>query len=125
MSMRTPLGRVRGLGSAKSGTEHFWLQRVTAIATVSLVLAHVAERGGDTALRRNRVRAGREHLGDAGGAQAGLAAADHGAQAGAAGSHHDHVIGVILDRVGASLHRRGAAVSGTVASHRLTLRTTV
>lgn len=35
-SMRTPLGRVRGLGSAKSGTGHFWLQRVTAVANVVL-----------------------------------------------------------------------------------------
>ncbi len=39
MSMRTPLGRVRGLGSAKSGTEEFWRQRVTAIANVPLTLA--------------------------------------------------------------------------------------
>jgi succinate dehydrogenase / fumarate reductase membrane anchor subunit len=38
MSMRTPLSRVRGLGSAKSGTEHWWLQRVTAIANIPLVL---------------------------------------------------------------------------------------
>ena len=38
-SMRTPLGRVRGLGSAKSGTGHFWLQRVTAVANVFLTLA--------------------------------------------------------------------------------------
>jgi succinate dehydrogenase / fumarate reductase membrane anchor subunit len=37
-SLRTPLGRVRGLGSAKSGTEHFWLQRVTAVANVPLTL---------------------------------------------------------------------------------------
>lgn len=37
-SMRTPLGRVRGLGSARSGTEHFWMQRVTAIANVPLSL---------------------------------------------------------------------------------------
>lgn len=36
--MRTPLGRVRGLGSARSGTEHFWHQRLTAIANVPLVL---------------------------------------------------------------------------------------
>ncbi|MEQ9519154.1 MAG: succinate dehydrogenase, hydrophobic membrane anchor protein [Parvibaculum sp.] len=36
--MRTPLGRVRGLGSAKSGTEHFWLQRLTALANVPLVI---------------------------------------------------------------------------------------
>ena len=38
-SMRTPLARVRGLGSAKSGTGHFWLQRVTAVANVLLTLA--------------------------------------------------------------------------------------
>ncbi len=37
-SMRTPLGRVRGLGSAKSGTEHFWLQRLTAVANLPLSL---------------------------------------------------------------------------------------
>ena len=36
--MRTPLSRVRGLGSAKDGTEHFWRQRLTAIALVPLVL---------------------------------------------------------------------------------------
>lgn len=41
-SMRTPLGRVRGLGSAKSGTEHFWLQRVTAIANVVLAISFIA-----------------------------------------------------------------------------------
>ncbi len=32
------LGKVRGLGSAKSGTEHFWMQRVTAIANLPLVI---------------------------------------------------------------------------------------
>ncbi len=42
MSLRTPLGRVRGLGSAKEGTEHFWAQRVTAIALVPLALWFVA-----------------------------------------------------------------------------------
>jgi len=30
MDMRTPLGKVRGLGSAKDGTDHFWRQRLTA-----------------------------------------------------------------------------------------------
>lgn len=38
MSMRTPLGKVRGLGSAKSGTEHFWQQRLTAVANIPLVI---------------------------------------------------------------------------------------
>jgi len=42
MNMRTPLGRVRGLGSAKSGTHDFWLQRLTAIASVPLTLAGLA-----------------------------------------------------------------------------------
>jgi succinate dehydrogenase / fumarate reductase, membrane anchor subunit len=39
--MSTPLGRVRGLGSARSGTEHFWRQRLTAVANVPLTIAFV------------------------------------------------------------------------------------
>jgi succinate dehydrogenase / fumarate reductase membrane anchor subunit len=39
--MRTPLGRVRGFGSARSGTEHFWYQRLTAVALVPLSIAAV------------------------------------------------------------------------------------
>jgi succinate dehydrogenase / fumarate reductase membrane anchor subunit len=35
--MKTPLGKVLGLGSAKSGTEHWWLQRVTSVAAIPLV----------------------------------------------------------------------------------------
>jgi succinate dehydrogenase / fumarate reductase membrane anchor subunit len=38
MSIQTPLGRVRGLGSAKHGTEHFWHQRLTAAAMVPLTV---------------------------------------------------------------------------------------
>lgn len=41
MDMRTPLGKVRGLGSAKGGTEHFWRQRLTAVANVPLMLFFV------------------------------------------------------------------------------------
>lgn len=37
MDMRTPLGKVRGLGSAKEGTDHFWRQRLTAVANVPLL----------------------------------------------------------------------------------------
>jgi succinate dehydrogenase / fumarate reductase membrane anchor subunit len=40
-SFRTPLGRVRGLGSARSGTGHFWRQRLTAIANVPLTAGFV------------------------------------------------------------------------------------
>jgi succinate dehydrogenase / fumarate reductase, membrane anchor subunit len=39
--MSTPLARVRGLGSAKAGTEHFWRQRLTAVANVPLIIAFV------------------------------------------------------------------------------------
>ena len=42
MSMQTPLSRVRGLGSAKNGTHHFWVQRVTAVALIPLTIWFVA-----------------------------------------------------------------------------------
>jgi succinate dehydrogenase / fumarate reductase membrane anchor subunit len=38
VSLRSPLGRVLGLGSAKDGTGHWWAQRVTAVALVPLTL---------------------------------------------------------------------------------------
>ncbi len=40
-TMRTPLAKVRGLGSAKSGTGHFWHQRLTAMAQLPLTVAVV------------------------------------------------------------------------------------
>ena len=40
-SMRTPLSRVRYLGAAHSGTEHFWKQRVSAVALVILTIAFI------------------------------------------------------------------------------------
>ncbi len=36
MSLNTPLSKVRGLGSAKDGSHHWWLQRLTAIALLPL-----------------------------------------------------------------------------------------
>ena len=36
--LRTPLSRVKGLGSAKDGTHHFWHQRLTALLQLPLVL---------------------------------------------------------------------------------------
>ena len=41
MRMKTPLGRVRGLGAARSGTEHFWRQRLTSVAAVPLTIAFI------------------------------------------------------------------------------------
>ena len=37
--IRTPLARVLGRGAAKSGTEHFWHQRLTAVANIPLTIA--------------------------------------------------------------------------------------
>jgi len=39
--IRTPLARVRGFGAARSGTDHFWRQRLTAVANVPLTIAVV------------------------------------------------------------------------------------
>ena len=40
--LRSPLGRVRGLGAAKEGVGHWWAQRVTAVALVPLTFWFVA-----------------------------------------------------------------------------------
>ncbi|MEM1307629.1 MAG: succinate dehydrogenase, hydrophobic membrane anchor protein [Pseudomonadota bacterium] len=42
MSMTTPLKRVRKLGSAKEGADHFWKQRVTAASNAVLAIGLVA-----------------------------------------------------------------------------------
>ncbi len=64
-----------------------------------VVLAHVAERGGNAALRRHGMRTGREDLGDAGGLQAFCGQAEGGAQTGTAGADHDHVVLMFSDFV--------------------------
>jgi len=38
MSLRSPLSQARGLGSAKEGVGHWWVQRLTAIALIPLSL---------------------------------------------------------------------------------------
>lgn len=38
MSLRSPLSRARGLGSAKDGVHHFWVQRLSALALIPLTL---------------------------------------------------------------------------------------
>ncbi|WP_169566205.1 succinate dehydrogenase, hydrophobic membrane anchor protein [Sneathiella limimaris] len=42
MSMKTPLKNVRGLGSAKDGTTHWWHQKVTAVALIPLFVIALA-----------------------------------------------------------------------------------
>ena len=65
MSLRTPLGRVRGLGSAKEGVGHWWVQRLTAVALMPLCLWFVASligqigRADHAACRRLARRAAR------------------------------------------------------------------
>jgi succinate dehydrogenase / fumarate reductase membrane anchor subunit len=41
-SLRSPISRARGLGSAKDGVSHWWLQRLTAIALIPLGIWFVA-----------------------------------------------------------------------------------
>lgn len=38
MSLQTPLGRVLGLGAAKGGVHHWWVQRLTSIALIPLTV---------------------------------------------------------------------------------------
>ena len=37
-TLRTPLGRARGMGAARGGTHHWWMQRVTSVALLPLTL---------------------------------------------------------------------------------------
>ncbi len=61
MSMRSPLGRVRGLGSAREGVGHWWAQRLTSLALVPLTLWFVASlvtlTGADHAAARDWIAA--------------------------------------------------------------------
>jgi hypothetical protein len=67
---------------------------------VPVVLAHVAQRGTDAALRSHGVRARREHLGKNGHVQAGTRQLQRGAHAGAAGADDDDVELALRDVVG-------------------------
>ncbi len=57
MSLRSPLGRVLGLGSAKAGTDHWWAQRVSAVALIPLSLWFVISLLALPALDYSTVRA--------------------------------------------------------------------
>jgi len=41
VTMKTPLGRVRGLGAGRSGTQVFWHQRLTSVAGIPLTIAFI------------------------------------------------------------------------------------
>jgi hypothetical protein len=59
------------------------------------IFAEIAQARGNTALRCDRMAAGRKHFRDARSRQPGLDRALRGPQPGAASSHHDHVEGVV------------------------------
>nr|VFK75816.1 MAG: succinate dehydrogenase subunit D [Candidatus Kentron sp. MB] len=66
MSLRTPLAKVRGHGSAGQGAHHWWMQRITAIMLIplfvwfvgALVIAVTGSHAEATALIRSPVAAG-------------------------------------------------------------------
>jgi len=55
--LRPPYARVRGLGSAKEGVQHWWMQRVTALALIPLSLWLVASLVAHTGASHAEVRA--------------------------------------------------------------------
>lgn len=57
MSLRSPLGRVLGHGSAKEGTDHWWLQRVTAVALALLGVWFLLSTAGLGGFEQAAVRA--------------------------------------------------------------------
>jgi len=71
-----------------------------------LVGAHVAERRRHSALRRHRVTAGGKHLGQAGRLQTFLRHAKGGAQSGAAGADHDHIVIMMNEFIGIGGHEK-------------------
>lgn len=55
MSYKTPMGRVLGLGSAKDGVEHWWSQRLSAIAMVPLTVLAILPLGSAIGAGRETV----------------------------------------------------------------------
>ena len=88
-----------------------------------IVWPHVAERRRDAALRRDRVRAGRKYLGDAGRPQSRLRTANGRPQSRATGTDNDDVERMVGNRIGgAATSRSGVAVEGGVGCHAIVFR---
>ena len=61
MSFKTDFGRVQGLGSAKDGTHHFWVQRLSAVALVVLTPLFVIPLAYNMGTPHDRVLAAYAH----------------------------------------------------------------
>jgi len=57
VTLRTPLGRVRGAGSAKSGSHHWWMQRVTSIALLPLTIWFILSLASSAGMTHAEARA--------------------------------------------------------------------
>ncbi len=79
-----------------------------------VVVAHVAERGADAALRGDRMTSRGEQLRDARGRQARFGQAERGSQPCAAGADDEHVVGVIDDLV--STHSKATFSTAKIAA---------
>ncbi|MBO1073584.1 succinate dehydrogenase, hydrophobic membrane anchor protein [Roseomonas marmotae] len=55
--LQSPLARVRGLGSAKGGTHHWWVQRVTSMALLPLTIWFVLSVAGHTGASHDEILA--------------------------------------------------------------------
>ncbi len=56
-SLRTPLGRVRGSGAARSGSHHWWMQRVTSIALLPLTVWFILSLATSAGMTHEQARA--------------------------------------------------------------------
>jgi succinate dehydrogenase / fumarate reductase membrane anchor subunit len=56
-SLRSPLGRVRGAGSARSGSHHWWMQRVTSIALLPLTVWFILSLASSAGMSHEAARA--------------------------------------------------------------------
>lgn len=56
-SLRSPLGRVRGAGSARSGSHHWWMQRVTSIALLPLTVWFILSLATNAGMTHEQARA--------------------------------------------------------------------